>query len=412
MPGMYGIGKIHLKFKPKPPKKFPFGALLFGMACFSYALVYLNSIQWSRHNIVIPFFRWSIFSYGLLGSLVGSREVRLEGPGSAVRVYKNTDGVSCVEAGSVSDAMFGQGYLHASNHLYSLEMRRRTALGRLAEVEGYHSLPSDRLARVLRLKQLAMEDIAAESEENVQLLRNYASGVNAFLSSRRLPSLSLLIAGVLNIQEWTPEDTLMLMRLDALISSSALSKAALNLTLHYGVGAEAAAELMVAMESTSASDIGSHYTNSEFGTERSLKSSLETAWTTMYTKSGSPLLATSLSTLVRSVRAFSYFIDVISARLLHRMADFPHGISMTFQRDQSFMLWEHRGLGFRSCSTGTITISPGLCSLTTTERRADWLRRTCGMKMESPWWQYTARVAIWRGVSWTPMWNLLPRHAP
>ena len=295
--GMYGIGKIHLKFKPKPKKKFPFGALIFGAAVLSYVLVYLNSVPWSRYNIVIPLLRASFVSYGLLGKLFQQKEIHFNGLSGAVRVFKDAEGVSHVNAQSLSDALFGQGYLHASEHLYLIEMRRRAAKGRLAEVEGYHSLASDRLARVLDFESRAKADVENESTENKMLLRSYAAGINAYISSRRLPSLSLMVMGIVSVDEWTPEDTMMLMRLDAVVSSSGLQRSVLNTTLHIALNSDAAAEMLSAMESNTAPDPSSHFMHSDFGDGRSLKSMLETSWAAMST-AGSPLLATSLSTLV------------------------------------------------------------------------------------------------------------------
>lgn len=299
--GMHGIGKIHLKFKPKPKKKFPFGALLFAGAVVSYLMVYLYSIPWSRHKIAIPILRAVVLSYGLLSKVITKKYLTLNGIHSSVLVFKDTDGISNIMADDLPDALFGQGYAHASDHLFSMEMRRRSAKGQLSEVEGYLSLPSDRLARVFNLKGLAMKDLLAESPENIQLLQSYSSGVNAFISSRRLPSLSLLISGILRIDEWTPQDTLLLIRYDAIVSSSALQRSILNATVHYGINPDAASELLAAMEGTIADSIFTEPADNFHQTY--LTSALETVWAAFTSKFQSPTLAVSLSTLV-SVHSF------------------------------------------------------------------------------------------------------------
>lgn len=295
--GMDGIGKIYLKFKPKPKPKFPFGALLFLLTASAYFLVYLHSVTWTRHAFVIPFLRTIIGSYGFIGSLILPSEIFMEGPSSSVHIFKNIDGVHHVSAESIDDAMFGQGYLHAWNHLYALEMRRRAARGRLAEVEGYQSVQSDRVARVLDFEAMAKKDVSAESEENQRLLHNFAKGINAFITSRRFPSLSLLILGIVSVEEWTPEDTMMLLRLDAFTSSLAIQRSILNMTLHIGVTPEAAAEMLHVLGGHDLSTVVSR----DVTKEMSLKSSFETAWAYIRPSGGAPIFATSLSSLVRII---------------------------------------------------------------------------------------------------------------
>jgi acyl-homoserine lactone acylase PvdQ len=297
--GMYGIGKIHLKFKPKPKRKFPWGALFFISAAIAYLMVFLNSMPWTRHQIVIPVLRSVYVSYGYVGQLIQKRDIQLQGSSDPINVFKNAQGIGFVRAESVVDAMYGQGFLHASQSLYSLEMRRRTASGRLAAAEGYLALPSDRLARVINFEDRARQDLLVESKENVELLEAYASGVNAYINSIRLPSLSLLIAGIFSVEEWSPAHSLMLMRLDAFVEQSSIQKAALNYTLQVGINTDLAIELMQALEGgSSLSSVHDSTAATADERNRHLVSSLATAWASMDTASGAPLLATSLSTLV------------------------------------------------------------------------------------------------------------------
>ena len=296
--GMDGIGKIHIKFKPKPKKKFPFGALLFLSTCFAYLLVYLNSKPSARHYIVLPFLRFLYLGYGQIQQYSLKNDMKVYSLTGKVNISKDMNGISFVEAENLPDALFGQGYLHASMHSFSLEMRRRTASGRLAEIEGYYSLPSDRLARAIDFSGLAKRDLELESEENVALLNSYVNGINTYINATRLPSLSLLLAGIVSVEMWKPQDVLMLMRLDAFLSEGSVQKSLMRNTIATSLGDQASAEFMEALEGHAVPSSDGHFVEVKVDGIRSLKSDLETVWAVVDQESKHPILAASLTVMV------------------------------------------------------------------------------------------------------------------
>src|SRR6266536_5942652 len=68
--------------------------------------------------------------------VAGSRTVLLDGMGTAASITFDADGVPAVRAGSDHDLFLVQGYLQASFRLTQLDLQRRTARGRLAELQG------------------------------------------------------------------------------------------------------------------------------------------------------------------------------------------------------------------------------------------------------------------------------------
>ena len=108
----------------------------------------------------------------------------LDGLVSSVTIRFNDWGVPHVSAATAVDLATAIGYLHANDRLVQLELGRRLAAGRLAEVVGPAALPSDRYFRSLGMPRLAAAMLEAASPETRTMLDGYARGVNAWLRER------------------------------------------------------------------------------------------------------------------------------------------------------------------------------------------------------------------------------------
>src|SRR5690606_28774659 len=80
--------------------------------------------------------------------------------------------------------MAALGWLHANDRLFQMELTRRAAVGRLAELFGSRAVGYDRRVRELDFPAHAERLLAGASAESRQLLEAYAAGVNAWLESR------------------------------------------------------------------------------------------------------------------------------------------------------------------------------------------------------------------------------------
>jgi len=111
--------------------------------------------------------------------------VSVSGISSQVRVMRDEHGVPTIEAATLEDLFFAQGYVTAQDRLWQMDMMRRAAAGELSEVIGEDTVKMDREQRILGLR------IAAEAAEKSISARDrvyfdaYARGVNAFLESHR-----------------------------------------------------------------------------------------------------------------------------------------------------------------------------------------------------------------------------------
>ncbi|UCH86317.1 MAG: penicillin acylase family protein [Dehalococcoidia bacterium] len=134
--------------------------------------------------------------------------VRLKGLDSAVEVIRDRWGLPHIYAGSVRDAIFAQGYVHAQDRLWNIELARRAASGSLAEVFGAVALDADRLLRRVGLRRAAEAEVEQLAEAMCENLDAYAAGVNAFVEGNRnrLPPEFLILR--FRPEPWTAVDSL------------------------------------------------------------------------------------------------------------------------------------------------------------------------------------------------------------
>ncbi len=135
--------------------------------------------------------------------------LRLPGLQRACQVAFDRFGVPHVQAESLRDAFFVQGFLHARERFFQMELARRAAAGRLAEVLGPKAVPLDVRFRRWGLWEAARRQRQLLEGEAEAVVAAYAAGVNAALAS--LPPWRLapecLFLGC-QVEPWVPEDTL------------------------------------------------------------------------------------------------------------------------------------------------------------------------------------------------------------
>src|SRR5919201_4649379 len=134
----------------------------------------------------------------------------LKGLSAPVEIVRDRWGIPHITARDACDALFALGFCHAQDRLWQMELSRRLARGRLAEVFGPDALDVDRFMRRLGLHRAAQADWEAASAESRDVLVAYAAGVNACLdvlvASNRLP-VELVLTRIAP-RPWEPLDTL------------------------------------------------------------------------------------------------------------------------------------------------------------------------------------------------------------
>ncbi|HEY7500401.1 MAG TPA: penicillin acylase family protein [Vicinamibacterales bacterium] len=121
-----------------------------------------------------------------------------------VRVARDEWGIPHITASSPEDLFFAQGYVAAQDRLWQMEIWRRTAEGRLAEISGPQAVPTDRLARLLKFRGPSDDrELAPYHPDARRLMAAFVSGVNTFIAQhqQRLP-IEFVLTGI-TPEPWT-----------------------------------------------------------------------------------------------------------------------------------------------------------------------------------------------------------------
>src|SRR5215211_1044701 len=116
-------------------------------------------------------------------------ELTIPGLDSAVEVRRDRWGVPHIYARNEHDLFFAQGFVAAQDRLWQMEMWRRQAEGRLAEVLGPRAAERDRMARLFRYRGSRDAEWAAYGPNAREIVGAFVAGVNAYIaeSKDRLP---------------------------------------------------------------------------------------------------------------------------------------------------------------------------------------------------------------------------------
>jgi penicillin G amidase len=148
--------------------------------------------------------------WGDLG-LFAADKIELRGLEQPVEVYFDDHGIPHVYAQSWPDAARSLGYLQARDRLWQMDLFRRQAEGRLAEVLGAGQVESDVLMRQLGVRSGCealwnSKDVPAEMRAELEA---YAAGVNQYIAQmgeKGLPAFFKLLS--YKPEPWSPVDTL------------------------------------------------------------------------------------------------------------------------------------------------------------------------------------------------------------
>ena len=120
---------------------------------------------------------------------VGPREgdLTVAGINGPVEILRDSLGVPHVWAEDPVDLFFAQGFLHATDRLWQLELFRRLPGGQLSELLGAAALPADRFMRTVGMGAAAERSLAAIDDSVATVIESYAAGYNAALDAWQGP---------------------------------------------------------------------------------------------------------------------------------------------------------------------------------------------------------------------------------
>lgn len=191
----------------------------------------------------------------LLGSLLGwmdrgnkpviNGELSVGGLQQEVEVLRDRWGIPHIYAQNAHDVFFAQGFIHAQERLFQMELNRRTAQGTLSEVFGELALETDRATRTFGFNRLGRIDWANADDEMKAVIVAYCEGVNAYLNwmGGKLPVEFKLLG--FRPKPWQPEDTTAFARVMMWQLSHAWHSEIVRLQIQEKVGAEHLADLEI-----------------------------------------------------------------------------------------------------------------------------------------------------------------------
>lgn len=159
----------------------------------------------------------------------------------STRIYRNSFGIPHIVAPTVNDALFAQGYVHAQDRMWQLDVWRRIGQGRLAEVLGRMAAPADAFMRALDIDQIAVNQFRSLPELTKNQLRSYAQGVNAYIEAN-IEALPFEFDALgYRPDPWRPEDCLTVGR----VMSFELSRAFFNDIAYTQIAAQRGVQAMM-----------------------------------------------------------------------------------------------------------------------------------------------------------------------
>ncbi len=153
----------------------------------------------------------------------GGRRVA-PGLSAEAEILRDSRAAPHIFAASEPDAFYALGYAHAQDRLWRMILARKTTQGRLAELFGPSALKLDEYLRALNLPARSTASLTALSPATRRVLEAYAAGVNLRLAEARAgagrgaPEFWFYPDP---LEDWTPADSLALLKLFALGVSGA-----------------------------------------------------------------------------------------------------------------------------------------------------------------------------------------------
>ena len=164
-------------------------------------------------------------------------ELPIGGLKQTVNISWDSYAVPHVSAANEHDLFLAQGYLHAQERLWQMEMSRRFLSGRMAEIFGDFALPwkelsvqfrgrssaeFDYFVRLLGIRDAAAASLSQLAEPEQLRLDAYSAGVNAYIErcGKKLPWEFRLLRH--QPEPWRPVDTLTINKGLAFLLSTAL----------------------------------------------------------------------------------------------------------------------------------------------------------------------------------------------
>ena len=144
-----------------------------------------------------------------------SRDAALAGLSAPVEVWRDSLGVPHVWAENEADLFRAVGYVHAQDRLWQMELFRRVADGRMAEVLGARLVDTDKFLRTVGMGRAAADNERRLDPQSRALMQAYADGVNAWIRDHPGPLPPEFLALRFEPEPWTVRNSMSIAKIMA-----------------------------------------------------------------------------------------------------------------------------------------------------------------------------------------------------
>ena len=150
----------------------------------------MRIVRWALRALAILVVVVVVGVVGLLGVVTArglpqtTGTIHVPGLHDAVAVARDANGILQIVATDPHDLFMAQGYAHAQERMWQMEVWRHISSGRLSELFGESTLGKDKYIRTLGWTQAAQRDLEAMPEDARNALQWYADGVNAWITDQ------------------------------------------------------------------------------------------------------------------------------------------------------------------------------------------------------------------------------------
>jgi len=110
-------------------------------------------------------------------------QAQLTGLTNTVTIERDALGIPTIRAADWLDAVRAQGFVHAQDRYFQMDLTRRAVAGELSELVGEATVPNDAYQRMFRFRARAEQRLAQLSPDHRAMLDAYTEGVNAGLDA-------------------------------------------------------------------------------------------------------------------------------------------------------------------------------------------------------------------------------------
>lgn len=134
-------------------------------------------------KILVFKFTILILTSAICRAQVPTNTLSISGLNESVTVRRDGRSIPYIEAKNEPDLYFAQGFVTASDRLWQMDLYRRVASGRTAELFGNLTLEEDKRWRRFGFREIAEKTYQSYSRDYQKILDEYARGVNAYIAT-------------------------------------------------------------------------------------------------------------------------------------------------------------------------------------------------------------------------------------